>query len=86
MAANVDTDVIIPARHLSLSEPKDLAKHCMEDIDAEFVKKVKPGDIIVAELTWLRFFPGTCSPRYQSGRDILRHRFQLCPHFFIAML
>ena len=46
--ANVDTDVIIPARHLSLSEPKDLAKHCMEDIDAEFVKKVKPGDIIVA--------------------------------------
>ncbi len=46
--ANVDTDVIIPARHLSLSEPKDLAKHCMEDIDADFIKKVKPGDIIVA--------------------------------------
>ncbi|MDO8491095.1 MAG: 3-isopropylmalate dehydratase small subunit [Dehalococcoidia bacterium] len=46
--ADVNTDVIIPARYLSLSEPADLARHCMEDIDAEFVKKVKPGDIIVA--------------------------------------
>ena len=46
--ANVDTDVIIPARYLSLSEPADLAKHCMEDIDAEFVNRVKPGDIMVA--------------------------------------
>jgi len=46
--ADVNTDVIIPARHLSLSEPEDLAQHCMEDIDAEFVSKVKPGDIIVA--------------------------------------
>ena len=46
--ANVDTDVIIPARYLSLSEPADLAKHCMEDIDTEFVNKAKPGDIMVA--------------------------------------
>ncbi len=46
--ANVDTDVIIPARYLSLSEPDELAEHCMEDIDAEFVKRVKPGDIIMA--------------------------------------
>jgi len=46
--ANVDTDVIIPARYLSLSEPADLAKHCMEDIDKEFIKRVKPGDIMVA--------------------------------------
>jgi len=46
--ANVDTDVIIPARYLSLSEPAELAEHCMEDIDAEFVKRVKPGDIIMA--------------------------------------
>jgi len=45
---NVDTDVIIPARHLNTSEPKELAKHCMEDIDAGFVSKVKEGDIIVA--------------------------------------
>jgi len=45
---NVDTDVIIPARHLSTSDPVELAKHCMEDIDKAFVTKVKPGDIIVA--------------------------------------
>ena len=46
---NVDTDVIIPARYLNSSDPKELATHCMEDIDKEFVKKVKKGDIIVAE-------------------------------------
>ncbi len=46
--ANVDTDVIIPARYLNLVEPDDLAAHCMEDIDATFLKKVKPGDIMVA--------------------------------------
>lgn len=45
---NVDTDVIIPARHLAITDPKGLAEHCMEDIDADFVKKVKNGDIIVA--------------------------------------
>ena len=45
---NVDTDVIIPARYLNTSDPKELASHCMEDIDLEFSKKVKVGDIIVA--------------------------------------
>ena len=45
---NVDTDVIIPARYLNTSDPKELASHCMCDIDADFVNKVKPGDIIVA--------------------------------------
>lgn len=45
---NVDTDVIIPARYLNSSDPKELATHCMEDIDADFVRKVKAGDIIVA--------------------------------------
>lgn len=45
---NVDTDVIIPARYLNSSDPKELAGHCMEDIDPEFIKKVKPGDIIAA--------------------------------------
>jgi len=45
---NVDTDVIIPARHLVTADPKELAKHCMEDIDASFASKVKAGDIIVA--------------------------------------
>jgi 3-isopropylmalate/(R)-2-methylmalate dehydratase small subunit len=46
--ANVDTDAIIPARYLNLSEGPDLAKHCMEDIDLDFVKRVKKGDIMVA--------------------------------------
>ena len=45
---NVDTDVIIPARYLNSSDPKELALHCMEDIDKEFVNKVQKGDIIVA--------------------------------------
>ena len=45
---NVDTDVIMPARYLNTSDPKELASHCMEDIDADFVKKVQKGDIIVA--------------------------------------
>ena len=44
---NVDTDVIIPARHLNTQDPKELASHCMEDIDKDFVKKVKDGDIMV---------------------------------------
>lgn len=46
--ADVNTDVIIPARYLNISEPGGLAKHCMEDIDPEFATKVKPGDIMVA--------------------------------------
>ena len=45
---NVDTDVIIPARYLNTSEAKELAKHCMEDIDASYVSRVKPGDVMVA--------------------------------------
>ncbi len=45
---NVDTDVIIPARYLNTSDPAELAKHCMEDLDANFIKKVKSGDIMVA--------------------------------------
>ena len=45
---NVDTDVIIPARYLNTSDAQELAKHCMEDIDADYVKNVQPGDIMVA--------------------------------------
>ena len=45
---NVDTDVIIPARYLNTSDARELALHCMEDIDREFVKRVQPGDVIVA--------------------------------------
>ncbi|MHB8780718.1 MAG: 3-isopropylmalate dehydratase small subunit [Candidatus Geothermincolia bacterium] len=46
---NVDTDVIIPARYLATSDPVELARHCMEDLDASFAANVRPGDIIVAE-------------------------------------
>jgi len=46
--ADVNTDAIIPARYLNVSEPAQLARHCMEDIDKDFVNKVKAGDIIVA--------------------------------------
>ena len=45
---NVDTDVIIPARHLNTSDPADLAAHCREDVDAAFAGRVRPGDILVA--------------------------------------
>lgn len=45
---NIDTDVIIPARYLNTSDPKELALHCMEDYDSEFVKKMNQGDIMVA--------------------------------------
>lgn len=46
---NVDTDVIIPARYLNSSDVRELACHCMEDLDSEFTAKVRPGDIIVAD-------------------------------------
>lgn len=49
---NVDTDVIIPARYLNTTDHKELAAHCMEDIDPDFVKKVKEGDIIVANMNF----------------------------------
>jgi len=44
---NIDTDAIIPARYLTTSDPAELAKHCMEDADPDFVAKMKPGDIII---------------------------------------
>ena len=47
--ADIDTDKIIPARYLNTSDPAELAKHCMEDEDASFASKVRPGDIIVAD-------------------------------------
>src|SRR5512145_3306274 len=47
--ADVDTDAIIPARYLSTSDPAELAKHCMEDADPQFMVKMKPGDVILAD-------------------------------------
>jgi 3-isopropylmalate/(R)-2-methylmalate dehydratase small subunit len=47
--SNVDTDVIIPARYLNVSDPLELARHCMEDLDPQFLKKMKTGDIIVGD-------------------------------------
>lgn len=46
---NIDTDAIIPARHCNTSDPKELARHCMEDADPEFVQRMRPGDLIVAD-------------------------------------
>ena len=62
---NVDTDVIIPARYLNAPEPAELAKHCMEDIDANFIKNVKKGDSIVADKKF-----GCGSSRAQAPRAL----------------
>lgn len=79
---NVDTDVIIPARYLNSSDPAELATHCMEDIDKDFVKNVKKGDIIVAEKKLrMRFFQRACAHCHQSGRRKLRYRRDLRQNF-----
>jgi 3-isopropylmalate/(R)-2-methylmalate dehydratase small subunit len=62
---NVNTDEIIPARYLNISEDAELAKHCMEDIDPEFVTRVKPGDILVAGMNF-----GCGSSREHAPRAI----------------
>ena len=73
---NVDTDVIIPARHLNTADHKELASHCMEDIDREFVNKVKDGDIMVAGWNF------GCGPyRYQGIGNFLRYSQILCKNF-----
>ena len=59
---NVDTDVIIPARYLNSSDPAELAAHCMEDIDKDFIKNVKQGDIIVADKILAAVHPENMHP------------------------
>ena len=71
---NVDTDVIIPARYLNSSDPAELATHCMEDIDKDFIKNVKKGDIIVAEKNFGCGSSRACPHRHQGCRCQLCHR------------
>ena len=77
---NVDTDVIIPARYLNATQGDELAKHCMEDIDREFVNKVQEGDIIVAN----KNFGCGSSREHASGHQVrgseLRYRGDICPY------
>ena len=59
---NVDTDVIIPARYLNIADKKELATHCMEDIDKHFVDVVKAGDVMVGASTSAAAPPGSTPP------------------------
>ena len=68
---HVDTDVIIPARYLNTQSHKELASHCMEDIDKDFIHRVKDGDIMVA---------GARARRHQGKRHLLRHRGEFRPY------
>lgn len=61
---NVDTDVIIPARYLNVSDGNELAKYCMIDIDADFASKVQKADIIVAGKTLARLIKRACTTCY----------------------
>lgn len=72
---NVDTDVIIPARYLNTSDHKELASHCMEDLDTTFVTRVQTGDIMVARTEFrLRFFKRARSNCYQGKRNLTCYR------------
>lgn len=76
---NVDTDVIIPARYLNSSDPKELAAHCMEDIDKEFVNQVKSGDLIVADKNFgCGSSKRTCPNCDQGGGCKLCHSRNIC--------
>ncbi len=75
---NVDTDVIIPARYLNIHDPEELASHCMEDIDADFVNKVKTGDIVVAGENFGRGSSREHAPATLKPWCKLRHCNHLC--------
>ena len=75
---NVDTDVIIPARHLNTQDAKELASHCMEDIDKDFVKNVKDGDIMVGGWNFGCVFPSS-SPRALPASSTATASTSACP-------
>ena len=77
---NIDTDVIIPARYLNTQNARELADHCMEDIDKTFITRVQAGDIMVGGENFGCGSSGARAPGHQDRRHRLRHRRQLCPH------
>ena len=79
---NVDTDVIIPARYLNTSDPKELARHCMEDIDKNFASEVEPGDIIIGGRNFGSGSSGTCSPGHKGIRCFLCYSQKFCPDLY----
>ena len=75
---HVDTDVIIPARYLNTPDHKELAAHCMEDIDGDFIRKVKPGDLMVAGVN---FGCGTITSNYDGFK---KHRTVIGENVFVG--
>ena len=78
---NVDTDVIIPARYLNSSDPKELALHCMEDIDKDFVKMSKLEISWWQIKLWMRFIQRACSDFYKGSRSKLCYCRDICTYF-----
>ena len=79
---NVDTDVIIAARYLNDPDERNLAAHCMEDIDPQFSSTVEAGDIHCGRCQlWLRLIPRARTAGYQGQRRQMRHCRLLCPYF-----
>ena len=77
---HINTDLIIPARYINSMDPAFLATHCMEDTDPDFVKKIKPGDIIVAGENFGCGSSRKHPHRHQGSRDRLRHRKEFRPN------
>ncbi len=79
---NVDTDVIIPARYLNTSDPKELASHCMEDLDSQFNVK-NQGEIhnCSRKKFWMWFFKRTCTNSYKGSRSWMRNCRKFCKNF-----